>query len=1250
MVFRHTQPTTTLFAPLHCEGLFPNLVNSLKAKRLPASAFTTPALWIVFGIAFLLNCAPFDANENCLNPQAACFKPQTVAPYVVNYVPLPNRGSTTVNKLTGIQVTFSQRIKGWLNPDNYQLTNLGDLKVASVDETGTYTVTLNLSGTLSNGNIDLSFPGLTNYTGLNFSKGTSLRVIGNLDIRVDIEGSQGPYFVSSLGGTAKNSVTLTWSHDYRVDSQNNNSYTLKLDGSTCADAAPISGGTNISGSNLPGYSTVTSTIPLAGNFGTPGAHFVRICVQNNSGFNKSGEAVAIVVNDSSAPMLQANIGTGAYARSQNITLNCTDNCVGIAYNVAIGTSAQAAPAAPIFNSDGSVQSGAIFPGSWTTPYFGDSTFSTITAVAVDSAGNQSAPLVLSYQINSALPIISFASPAVNRTYISGNSSNNSATIKWQANQSGDYLICLGGSGCTTGPGCGSGAAIGASQQYTAGSQIETEIPANGAPALTNGNNTIHICVSNGVTVADSSVAIYRSDTAPSVASVTPGDLTNAIPSAAPVTIAIADPLALDLATVTTNTSDNNCSGTLQISLASDDFAPNTCVRMNSQPVALSAQTFLLRAAGGFNPGVYKVRITTDLKDIAGNSMSVPYTQSTGFASSGLLRQFTFNNDSTDIQDRAFTGFHLSISGSPKKGKGVDGDFSGSYRFDGTGNDYLIGLDNGLPLGQGPRTMCAWINPAARCGNNCVAAMYGSAAGPYLGNRGAAAGYGFPGISDSSGGTSLKLNTWTHLCHVYDGNNLRVFLNGIQDSNSTATATTALGSGVFIGKPSSATGQSGFYGRIDDVRIYAGALTDLAIRQIAIQVPAGLETYYSFSDASSQTATDFSNNGHKGTLNGSPSAANDRFGTTGAYNFNAANQWISATDTGLPSGASARTICTWVSPSALPSAGSYASILRYGNPALGEAQAIGLYNNGTSTVIFYGAWGDDITANFTIPLNSWLHICGTYDGTNASIYANGTPVAAGLKNWNTTLIGSSGLFIGQGDSSGASQFNGIIDDVRIYNRLLTQHEIVALSLQLSADLTRQYSFLNGQLTEDNGGPSLNAVGNPVLGSGADNGPNSAFTFNGSSQYLSGNDSGLPAGNATRTICARVNPVNVGLNAFAMSYGSTTPGENNFLFMGGTTGISFGNLSNNLTSPVSLPAHTWSHFCGIYGIDGKATIYLNGKVSQGGGPTATNLGTVLNGQFAVGARSDSVFRWAGKLDDIRIYTRALSALEISELEGY
>ncbi|XDD49363.1 Ig-like domain-containing protein [Leptospira sp. WS92.C1] len=77
---------------------------------------------------------------------------------------------------------------------------------------------------------------------------------------------------------------------------------------------------------------------------------------------------------------------------------------------------------------------------------------------------------------------------------------------------------------------------------------------------------------------------------------------------------------MDKNSVTTNTLDTSCSGT--ISVSSDDFA--TCVRMNSAPVSPSAEndlSFRLDPAANLAVNTqYKIRISGTIKDVAGTEL------------------------------------------------------------------------------------------------------------------------------------------------------------------------------------------------------------------------------------------------------------------------------------------------------------------------------------------------------------------------------------------------------------------------------------------------------------------------------------------------------------------------------------------------------------------------------------------------------------------------------------------------------
>src|SRR5262249_49779524 len=71
-------------------------------------------------------------------------------------------------------------------------------------------------------------------------------------------------------------------------------------------------------------------------------------------------------------------------------------------------------------------------------------------------------------------------------------------------------------------------------------------------------------------------------------------------------------------------------------------------------------------------------------------------------------------------------------------------------------------------------------------------------------------------------------------------------------------------------------------------------------------------------------------------------------------------------------------------------------------------------------------------------NSWSHLAETYDGSMLRLYVNGTQVAAVAR---TGSIASSGnpLQIG-GDNLYGQNFQGIIDEVRVYNVALTPTQI------------------------------------------------------------------------------------------------------------------------------------------------------------------------------------------------------------------
>lgn len=81
-------------------------------------------------------------------------------------------------------------------------------------------------------------------------------------------------------------------------------------------------------------------------------------------------------------------------------------------------------------------------------------------------------------------------------------------------------------------------------------------------------------------------------------------------------------------------------------------------------------------------------------------------------------------------------------------------------------------------------------------------------------------------------------------------------------------------------------------------------------------------------------------------------------------------------------------------------------------------------------------GDVLTFQYTLPAETWVHMTWTQDKTNGlSLYVNGTVVQTNA--WTKT-----NAFPCPADLFGGSGFEGKIDELKIYNRVLTENEIMA----------------------------------------------------------------------------------------------------------------------------------------------------------------------------------------------------------------
>ncbi|HEY5041556.1 MAG TPA: LamG domain-containing protein [Verrucomicrobiae bacterium] len=204
---------------------------------------------------------------------------------------------------------------------------------------------------------------------------------------------------------------------------------------------------------------------------------------------------------------------------------------------------------------------------------------------------------------------------------------------------------------------------------------------------------------------------------------------------------------------------------------------------------------------------------------------------------------------------------------------------------------------------------------------------------------------------------------------------------------------------------------------------------------------GLVAYYQFSG----NANDASGNGHNGTVYGA-TLSPDRFGQSNqAYHFNGSSR-IFIANSDLVSG-SALTLSAWIKPDSLSS--NWMNVISGGTQnsyllGLATNSAQGNLNFRPPSVFVSSAPG-------TMTTNTWTHLAMVYDGTNLTLFINGSKVASQPANGPLYQDSEEILNIGAYQyyyagtvyNDAFSGFVGAIDDVRIYNRNFSDSEVQQL---------------------------------------------------------------------------------------------------------------------------------------------------------------------------------------------------------------
>jgi len=252
--------------------------------------------------------------------------------------------------------------------------------------------------------------------------------------------------------------------------------------------------------------------------------------------------------------------------------------------------------------------------------------------------------------------------------------------------------------------------------------------------------------------------------------------------------------------------------------------------------------------------------------------------------------------------------------------------------------------------------------------------------------------------------------------------------------SLFTAVLTASGGQLVTDDLDVMGTASFYGEVN-VGFEASAL-----------LTNGLALYYSFNTNHGGAVLDNSGNSHTGVVTG---ATWTNAGFLGSGYYLDGNDYITAGDIFDVTGAlTDLTVCVWAK---LPNGiGGYPHVVgkqRNGPPYTGWALMLDPSDSAVSLI-----YGNGVVAiadgSTQVTTGTWHFMCATFkvrsSSMEANIYLDGVREATGTYSGSPGSTDTSALFtIGARDGGALDFFTGYVDELRVYDRALTDSEVTAM---------------------------------------------------------------------------------------------------------------------------------------------------------------------------------------------------------------
>jgi len=396
-------------------------------------------------------------------------------------------------------------------------------------------------------------------------------------------------------------------------------------------------------------------------------------------------------------------------------------------------------------------------------------------------------------------------------------------------------------------------------------------------------------------------------------------------------------------------------------------------------------------------------------------------------------------------------------------------------FDDTKDDYINAqsdttLDN---LPNGSFTVSAWVYKTDTTGDDIILTKGDSASGWTFWTAGvggtprwaAEAQFGTQDANSRSD-TTVPANEWHHFTAVFDGTYFDLFVDGVEidsyqtynDAQGTYDGDTS--DNLIMGSVGGAPANNEWPGYIDDVRIYDYARTNA---QIAWEYNKGGPVgWWKFDECNGTTAYDSSGFGNNGTINIVAGGDNTSAGTCGgssseawangssgkinaSLDFDGNNDYVLIGD---PSeldfdGSHSMTVSAWLM---LDTEQWARAVSKTDNGGANDNSWMLSYNAGQDWLSMqvsydgqnFGSKACQESGEFET--NTWYHVVGYYDYENLRVgcYLDGVDRGYGTSGGQMHQ-GDEPVRIGTEDLDD-SYWNGQIDEVKIWNYLLTEEQV------------------------------------------------------------------------------------------------------------------------------------------------------------------------------------------------------------------